>query len=141
MERPTGAAGAYTYIDDRPMTVRDRLESFRDLEDGWTPEGGLAPDHAGMDWLAGEFENHYPDDLATPLTFPTGGGGIALEWWDGNETRADLEVDLKRRTATWCAFHPNSCDIDVYHEDLVVDSPHFWPWLAEQVRALDAGKP
>ena len=136
MECQTGAAGTHRYIGDKPMTTRDRLESFKDLKDGWTPEGGLAPDHAGLDWLADEFEKHYPDDLEAPVTVPTPDGEVAFLWIDGDDERGELEVDLKRHTATWCVFVPDGAGIDVWRENLVMESPHFWPWVAGQVREL-----
>lgn len=135
MEKQVGATGAYPYIGDTPMSTRDRLDHFKELKDNWVPNG-TAPNHAGLDWLADEFESNYPDDLPTPLTFPTGGGGVSLEWWSDDDERASLEVDLEKRAATWYVFRPDSEDDDTYHEDVPVDGPRFWEWLTEQVREL-----
>ena len=133
MANPTGATGAHIYHKNKPMTTRDRLESFKELKDGWTPDlSSVAPDHAGMDWLADVFEKNYPDDAPTPYTFPTGDGSIVLEWKVG-EVDADLEVNLQARTGMWHVYRPGRKN--TWREGLVMDR-QFWPWLVKQVKAL-----
>lgn len=135
MGKPTGPVGAHVYHKDA-MTTRDRLESFKELKDGWSPDkGSVAPDHDGMDWLADVFEQNYPKDAPTPYTFPTGDGGIVLEWWLAAGVEAELEVDLRARTGTWYIYRGRG-GADTYREGLVMESPHFWPWLAKQVKTL-----
>ena len=70
------------------LDVTARLDEFREIQDGWA-DGmqsaenwgngyGKAPDHAGLDWLAGSFERHFPDDLPLPYTCPPPEGGVQI---------------------------------------------------------------
>lgn len=60
-----------------PLDVRARLDDLRALSDGWLDGTGVAPPHAGLDWLASAFDRHFPDDLPLPHLYPTPEGGFA----------------------------------------------------------------
>lgn len=115
--------------------MRNRLNDFKELKDGWTPEGGLAPDHDGLDWLAGALEDHYPDDITAPHAFPTPDGGVALEWWSVGSKKCDaeLEVDLKSRAGEWYVWA--ECKI-LDETDVDLDGPDGWSRVAEKIRTL-----
>jgi hypothetical protein len=57
-----------------------RLTELRTLKDGWLEGEGLAPDPAGLDWLAGMFEKCFPDDDPVPYIYPTPEGMVQAEW-------------------------------------------------------------
>lgn len=130
--------GAGTANDPRPgWSVRERLNGFKDLEDGWTPDDwSRAPDHAGLDWLADAFESMYPGDIPAPLTFPTPDGGVAFEWWF-EWGQADLEIDIKKHTGEWFIYDENAKSTSD-EADLNLAVPGDWPRVAELVMAAHA---
>ena len=117
-----------------PLDVGSRLDELRDLQDGWLDGEGVAPDHAGLDWLSGTFKRHYPDDLQLPHTYPTEDGGISLEWSLG-ACEIDIEVDLEKHTGEWCVFNK---DTKVCEEEcrLELDRPEDWKWIGGRIRAI-----
>ena len=96
-----------------PLDVDARLDGFRNLQDGWLEDGGVAPDHAGLDWLSDVFGKYYPADMPLPRTYPMADGGVSLEWSFG-EREADVEIDLKSRAGEWCVFNSGTkeCEED-----------------------------
>ena len=90
-----------------PLDVDARLDRFRNLRDGWLEDGGVAPDHGGLDWLSGVFERYYPDDLQLPRTYPTAESGVSLEWSAGNQ-EIDMEVNIDDNTGEWYVFNRDS---------------------------------
>ena len=96
-----------------PLDVDARLDGFRNLQDGWLEDGGVAPDHAGLDWLADIFGKYYPVDMPLPRTYPMADGGVSLEWSFG-EREADVEINLKSGAGEWCVFNSSTkeCEED-----------------------------
>ena len=80
------------------LDVRARIDELRLLPNGWLEGHGLAPDSAGLDWFAEQFEHAFPAELPLPFVYPTQEGGLRLEW---ELAPADLsvEVDLRTRKA------------------------------------------
>ncbi len=116
------------------MDVGSRLDELRDLQDGWLDGEGVAPDHAGLDWLSGAFKRHYPDDLQLPHTYPTEEGGISLEWSFGT-WNIDIEVDLEKHTGEWYAFDKDAKNCEE-EKKLELDRPGDWKWVGERIRAI-----
>ena len=117
-----------------PLDIGSRLDELRDLQDGWLDGDGVAPNHAGLDWLSGAFKRHYPDGLQLPYTYPTEDGGISLEW--GSDTwEIDIKVDLKKHTGEWYAFRKDAKN-DEEEKKLELDRPDDWKWAGERVRVL-----
>ena len=116
------------------MDVGSRLDELRDLQDGWLDGDGVAPDHAGLDWLSGVFKMYYPDDVQLPHTYPTEDGGISLEW-SSDAWEIDIEVDLKKHTGEWYAFDKNDKNCEE-EKNLELDRPDDWKWAGERVRVL-----
>ena len=127
-----------------PLDVAARLDELREMQDGWA-DGmqiasdwgsgyGKAPDHAGLDWLAGAFERHYPDDLPLPHIFPTTEGGVEAEWTLGGHSII-FEIDLGARQGDWLRFHKDD-ENDEDSEILNLDYASAWDWFAAEVRRL-----
>ena len=74
-----------------PLDVPARLGEFRAMTDGWHDGEGKAPQRAGLDWLAKDFDHHYPDDIPLPYTYPTLEGGIEMDGPSAN-TRWSLKL-------------------------------------------------
>ena len=117
-----------------PLDVHARLDEFRNLRDGWLEDGGVAPDHAGLDWLSDAFERYYRDDLQLPRTYPTADGGVSLEWSSGDQ-EIDIEVDLEGHLGEWCVFNKGTEHIDE-EKRLELDKPGGWKWAGERLRDL-----
>ena len=126
-----------TVLDD--LDVPARLDKFRNMKDGWYENGnGIAPSHAGLDWLSKTFTKHYPHDIVLPYTYPTVEGNIQMEW-DGKIERGDiditLEIDLKNHMGNMSVFILESD----YNDDgtemvLDIDSQDDWKRLTDEVR-------
>ena len=115
------------------LSVPDRLDELRNMEDGWLDGGGAAPCHAGLDWLASSFERHFPRDLPLPYIFPTPEGGVETEWSIGRHS-VILEVDLDSRQGDWLRFDKQSDEEDAHLLDLADSSR--WEWLTSEIRRL-----
>lgn len=116
------------------LDVGARLDEFRNLQDGWLEDGGVAPDHDGLDWLSGIFERHYPDDLQLPRTYPTAEGGVSLEWSAG-KLEIDIEVNLHNRTGKWIVFNKDSKLIEE-ERGLELDVSDGWEWMGKRLQDL-----
>lgn len=116
-----------------PLDVDARLDEFRNLQDGWV-EGGVAPDHAGLDWLSGVFGLYYPDDLPLPRTYPMADGGVSLEWSFGVR-EADVEIDLDKHTGEWFVFNEETGKGEA-DEDVDLDCPDGWRQIIDRLRDL-----
>lgn len=115
------------------LDVLARLDELRLLKAGWLEGTGHALSVAGIDWFSDLFSRHYPDDLPSPFVYPTGEGGIRLEW-SGEGSEASMEVDLENRQAHW---HTLELATDEETErTLTLDQPEEWSWLAAQVRGV-----
>ena len=116
-----------------PMDVDARLDGFRNLRDGWLEDGGAAPDHAELDWLADVFGKYHPAGMPLPRTYPMADGGVSLEWSFG-EREADVEIDLKSRTGEWCVFNGGTkeCEED---KEVKLDDPG-WRQIFDDLRRL-----
>ena len=118
------------------LDVPARLAEFRDLADGWLEGGGLAPDPAGLDWLAAAFVHHFLAHLPLPRTYPTAEGEIRMEWIYGR-SHCILEINLADHCAHWLWF-----DLDSPAEQertLNLTDPAAWQWLAAAIAAKAAG--
>lgn len=114
-------------------SVSDRLDELRVMQDGWLDGDGLAPSHAGLDWLAATFTRLYPDNAPTPYAFPTPTGGIELEWLLGDQD-ITLEIDLTSRLA-WYHRSDLSSDDDA-EAKLNLDAAEGWEWLGAEIIRL-----
>lgn len=117
-----------------PLDVDARLDRFRNLRDGWLEDGGVAPDHGGLDWLSDVFEQYYPDDLQLPRTYPTAEGGVSLEWSAG-EREIDIEVNLDDHTGEWYVFNKDSKRGEE-EKNLNLDSSDDWKWVDARLQSL-----
>lgn len=61
-------------VSPDPLDVSARLEGFQAMTDGWHEGEGVAPDNAGLHWLAATFDRRYPDGIPLPHTYPHAGG-------------------------------------------------------------------
>ena len=116
-----------------PLDVPSRLDEFRKMRDGWLEGDGLAPGHAGLDWLSTAFDRYYPDDVALPHTFPTSEGGVEMEWSFGSQS-VILEIDLEERLGDWLRFDKESDE--EYSYELVMSDYTGWERLAAEIRRL-----
>ena len=117
-----------------PLDVGSRLDELRDLRDGWLDGEGVAPDHAGLDWLSGVFKRYYPDDVQLPHTYPTEDGGISLEWSLGT-WEIDIEVNLEKHTGEWYMFNKDTKNNEE-NKKLKLDKPDDWKWVGERLRVM-----
>lgn len=109
-----------------------RLDEFRVIQDGWLDGDGKAPSLQGLDWLSASFKRHYRSaDLPLPHIYPTPEGGVSLEWAIGPH-RVSLEIDLDAHEADWHCL--NLSTGESYEQDLQLDSPQGWAWLASELR-------
>ena len=128
-----------------PFDIRGRLESFKELRDGWADgmqpaaqwgEGfGKAPRPEGLDWLAGRFAAHYSRDLPKPYLYPTPEGGVSVEWSLG-PFEPSIDVDLEMRSADW-----HCLDLQTGHsweKSLALNDAGAWEWLAQELRRLES---
>lgn len=117
-----------------PLDVDARLDRFRNLQDGWLEDGGISPDHEGLDWLSNVFKRYYPDDLQLPRTYPTAEGGVSLEWSVGNR-EIDMEVNPVDRAGEWYVFNKDSKRGEE-EKSLNLDCPDDWKWVDERLQKL-----
>ncbi len=103
------------------------------MKDGWLEGDGQAPDHAGLDWLATNFDRYYPDDVMPPHTYPTPEGGVEMEWSLGSES-VILEIDLEERRGDWLKFNKESDE--EFSQVLNLSNSTAWAWIAAEIRRL-----
>ena len=117
-----------------PLDVPARLDEFRALKDGWL-DGmeGQAPVAAGLDWLARQFEWHYPDDLRLPWVFPTTEGGVQAEWKSGDR-EITLDINLEKQTGEWHLLDLTSGQEE--SDEIDLSSSDGWNELARRLREL-----
>lgn len=114
-----------------PLDVQARLDKFRILKDGWLDGNGIAPSHAGLDWLSQLFETNYPDELVLPYIYPTEEGGIQAEW-SIEPFDISLEINLKSHRANWHCFNLKTNDVEEKSIDL--DNPEEWKWITAEIQ-------
>ena len=110
--------------------IAARLDEFRDMRNGWLEGEGSAPSHAELDWLAGTFTRHFPDETPLPYIYPTVDGGIRMEWPQDDNTLI-LEVDIEAHKGEWLRFSRSSEDCMEHTLDL--DNPGDWSWLSSEI--------
>ena len=126
-----------------PLNVRARLNSLRDMEDGWA-DGmqaakdwgtgyGKAPSHSGLDWLSSKFESFYPSNAPLPYLYPTPEGGIQAEW-SLNKNEISLEVDLVTHAAEWHCIDLITRASEL--RELDMENPNDWFWLTMKIQQL-----
>ena len=129
-----------------PLDIAAQLDDLRNLKDGWAdgvqhPRDwgngyGKAPNHEGLDWLAGKFVREYPSDLPLPRAYPTPEGGVQLEWRLGRHD-ISLEVDIEGHGGEW-----NWVDLNSEEEGekaLDLDNGNDWKWAATELRRFSGG--
>ena len=119
-----------------PLDVGLQLDGMRSMKAGWLEGAGLAPANAGLDWLTGAFERHFPGDAPPPYLYPTETGGVQAEWsLDQNEIT--LEVDLKTHRGEWHALNMETGAVS--ERTLNCDSRDDWGWLAAEIETMNRG--
>lgn len=116
------------------LDVGARLDEFRNLQDDWLEDGGVAPSHDGLDWLLDVFEQYYPAGLPLPRTYPTADGGVSLEWSLGGR-EIDIEIDLENHTGEWHMFDKSAKSSENVKE-LDLDKLEHWKWVSKQLQDL-----
>ena len=118
------------------LDVGAQLDELRLLHDGWLGGEGLAPPSAGLDWLHGAFERHFPDETQLPHLYPTEAGGVQAEWSLGpNEVTFD--VNLETHSGEWHVLDMESGAAS--ERKLNCDDGDDWKWLVKQIEALIPG--
>ena len=111
------------------LDVDSRLNEFKNVQDGWLKDGGVAPDHAGLDWLSKTIT-----DLPLPYTYLMANGGVSLEWSFGAKD-ITLEVDIKTHKGEWYVYDSTSKSIsDVISLDLTTHDG--WSWVLKRLQTL-----
>ena len=118
-----------------PLDVPARLDEFRAMQDGWLDGEGLAPSHAGLDWLAASFDRYHPADAPLPYTYPMPDGRIEMEWPLGRHS-VSLEINLATHRGDWLSFDKHSDDDGDITRDLDLDDGNDWEWLEGEIRGL-----
>lgn len=117
------------------MDVAARLEEFKSLKEGWLDgQHGLAFANERLDWLAAQFDRHYPDDLPLPYLYPTAEGGVQAEWSLADRD-ITLDMDLATGLGEWHSLGmKNGQD---FEKPINLMEDDGWQWLAEQIRTLE----
>lgn len=113
-----------------PNDIAARLDELRALPHGWLDGKGFAPEPAGLDWLAKQFEVYYPERLPLPFLYPTAEGGVQAEW-SFRSHEVTLDINLARHQADWHALHLPTEEESLRTLDL--DTPAAWSWLSAEV--------
>lgn len=133
-------------VEPDRFRIRERLESFKDMEDGWA-DGmqrmdkwgngyGKAPATEGLDWLADQLEDHYNNELPRPYLYPTPEGGVQIEWRI-KTFGVELEIDLSTHQGEWFCTDRQSDDLDDFTERILdLDDDGSWPWIVLNLRRL-----
>ncbi len=117
--------------------MANRLDKLRSLKDGWLDGRGKAPDAKGLDWLANEFENQYPDELPLPYLYPTAEGGVQAEW-TLSKTEISLDINLVEHKAAWHSVNMET--LEEISEELDLTKSTGWIRIAENIRSLVGGE-
>ena len=123
--------------------IRSRLEELKQVPDGWADgmqvaskwgDGcGTAPSHAGLAWLADQFDAHYPANASAPRIYPTPEGGVEVEWTIGRN-EPSLEIDLADRTAEW---HCTNLDTRAWTAGrLDLDNADHWRRMVDRIHQM-----
>ena len=120
------------------LDVDSRLDEFRSVQDGWLEDGGVAPDHAGLDWLSKTFATYYPTDLPLPHTYLMADGGVSLEWSFGMKD-VTIEVDIKTYRGEWYVYDSTSKSISD-ETSLDLTGRDGWSRVVKRLQALEGGK-
>jgi hypothetical protein len=119
-----------------PLDLSARLDELRSLKDNWLEGQGLAPPHAGIDWLSRAFDQHYPDDLALPYLYPTAEGGIQAEW-SVEPNEITLEIDLTTHQGMWLVLNTRT---DTEQSDAFnLNETKDWDRLVAEIRKTTGG--
>ncbi len=109
-----------------PMDIRTRLGELKQLSNGWLDGYGVAPDHAGLDWLADAFEAHWTKaGIKPPYLFPTPDGGIEAETTIGYRD-ITVEINLYQKCAA-CHELNHDTGVEVW---CTLDLGNVNDWLA-----------
>jgi len=114
------------------LDIRARTEELKLLRNGWFDGVGVAPDCAGLEWLAESFGTSYPDDLPLPYLFPTPAGQVLAEW-SQKPWSSSLEIDLGTKSADWHTLELESEREEAKVLDLT--NADDWNWLAQEIRS------
>ncbi|MCC5839997.1 MAG: hypothetical protein JJT96_07725 [Opitutales bacterium] len=115
--------------------VLARIDELRTLKDGWLDGKGRAPASEGLDWFAHEFSLRYPQALSLPYVYPTGEGGLQLEWSHA-PYETSLEIDLATRAAEWHSVHLERGK--EFSENLNLGEATGWETLAAKLKEQGA---
>ena len=116
-----------------PIDVPARLEELKALRNGWLNGRGIAPDPAGLDWLAREIKTSYPEELPLPYVYPVAEGGVRLEW-SITPHDVSLEIDLRQKSGEW---HALNLDTDVDESrTLNLDDVAAWDWMIRRLSEM-----
>lgn len=118
------------------LRIRARLDSMRNLEDGWLEGAGIAPNVGGLDWLAEAFARQYPEQTPRPYLYPTAEGGVQAEW-SFTGWRASLEVDLSSHGGNWFALNLETDSAE--ERQLRCDEAADWQWLVRRIHDMSRG--
>ena len=116
-----------------PLDVPARLDEFKSMEDGWLEGKGIAPDHAGLDWLSSKFTQFFNNESNLPYIYPTPEGNVEAEWEIGTQS-VILEIDIENHTGHWL-----QCDDDTDEEserNLQLDDDEDWAWAVSAIRRM-----
>ena len=120
----------------KSLDVGLQLDGMRSMKAGWLEGAGLAPTNAGLDWLTGVFDRHFPENAPSPHLYPTETGGVQAEWSLG-PNEVTFEVDLKTHRGEW---HALNMETDAVSErTLNCDSNDDWGWLAAEIETMNRG--
>ena len=115
-----------------PTNIPARLESFHRIKPGWYEGQGKAFNTTELAWLANQFEECYPSNLAPPKIAPTVDGTIEMEW-DNDHHVVFLEINPGTRQAEWFSYQPPSQD--EVEKNLDLNNPEDWQWLINKIHA------
>ena len=90
-------------MSEMTLDISAQIDDLRLLKDGWLERQGKAPSKEGLDWLSQAFDNYYSSDLPLPYLYPTGPGGVQVEWSLGRN-EITLEIDLAEHSGYFHAL-------------------------------------
>ena len=120
------------------LDISVQIDELRMVEDGWLEGEGKAPSEAGLAWLLGIFDGHFPNDARPPHLYPTETGDVQAEWSLGSR-EVTLEVNLETCTGEWHVLDLQSGQVD--ERILDCNKGEDWKWLVEQIHAMNQGGP
>jgi hypothetical protein len=114
-----------------PLDMGVRIDELKLLRPGWLDGKGLPPDRDALDWLAGELDRRYPDDIILPYLYPTIEGGVRAEW-PIKPYELSLQIDLANRVGSWHSLNLDSDDEQSRKLDLNAETD--WDWIFRELR-------